>query len=226
MTARHQAARYSQGVLTSLGAGIIGAVVGNSGVSQALNLGSNLYMSSYSRDQESEADQLGIRYLTRAGYDQFAMARFLNHMDQYDKTKRSMIGKEDSAASFFSTHPVTSDRVGASSTEAARYPNRASNPKSGEVYLSKIRGMTYGDSETQGFVRSGTFYHPALGFSFEIPQGYDVNNQPSQIVAKGRDGAILVMDMQESRVGGDPMTYLDQDWLQGKPICKGRADGC
>lgn len=225
VTGRHQAARYSQGVLTSLGANIIGAVVGNQGVTQILDLGTNLYMSSYSRDQESEADNLGIRYLTRSGYDQFAMARFLNHMDFYDKTRRMVSGdQKDGAASFFSTHPITSERVAASSVEAGKYSGRSVNAANVDRYLSKIRGMTYGDSLTQGFVRNNIFYHPDLGFRFSIPQGYETINQPSQVVAKGKDGAVIVMDMADSRAGQGPMAFLMQDWLKGKRVMASPED--
>jgi predicted Zn-dependent protease len=53
VAARHQASRYSQGVLTQLGATVFSAAIGIPAASQAIGLGSNLYMSSYSRGQES-----------------------------------------------------------------------------------------------------------------------------------------------------------------------------
>ena len=46
VTARHSAERYSRGVVTSLGANVIGAALGSSAASQAIGLGSNLYLSS------------------------------------------------------------------------------------------------------------------------------------------------------------------------------------
>lgn len=218
VTARHQAARYSQGVLTALGASVVGAVIGSGGVSQALNMGSNLYMSSYSRDQESQADELGIRYLSRGGYDPKAMSRFLNQLDRADKLERAEAGKSgDAAASFLSSHPVTAERVARTSREATAYPAQPSAASAHVRYVSKLRGMTYGDSANQGFVRNQVFYHPELDFAFSIPDGYDVLNQPSQVIAKGRDGALLAMDMDQSRVGGDPMTYLVSQWLGGRP---------
>ncbi len=219
VTARHQAARYSQGVLTALGASVVGAVIGNGGVSQALNMGGNLYMSSYSRDQESQADELGIRYLSRAGYDPKAMSRFLNQLDRHDKLERAEAGKSgDLAASFLSTHPVTGERVARTSQQAGGYPARPSEAAAHVRYVSMLRGMTYGDSATQGFVRNHVFYHPDLDFAFAIPDGYEVINQPSQVIAKGRDGALFAMDMDQSRVGGDPMDYLVSQWLGGRPV--------
>ena len=83
ITARHSAERYSRSVLTSIGAGIASAAINVNGASQALGLGSTLYLKSYSRTQEHEADDLGIRYLSRAGYDPNAMAHFLQSLEQH-----------------------------------------------------------------------------------------------------------------------------------------------
>ena len=59
VTARHSAERYSTSVLTGLGASILSAVINVNGASQALGLGANLYLSSYSRSQEHESDDSG-----------------------------------------------------------------------------------------------------------------------------------------------------------------------
>jgi len=80
VTARHLARRYSRQMLTELGAGVLGAVTGSRTPRDLANLGGTLYLRGYSRDQEFQADTLGIRYLTRAGYDPGAMVSFLAKM--------------------------------------------------------------------------------------------------------------------------------------------------
>ncbi|HOO50919.1 MAG TPA: M48 family metalloprotease [Alphaproteobacteria bacterium] len=216
ITARHQSERYSTGVLTSLGASVAAAVIGSPGVSQALSVGTNLYMSSYSRDQESQADQLGIRYLSRTGYDPKAMSLFLAQLDRYDSLKKA--GGKNGAASFFSTHPVTSDRVAATKSLAAGYPAVSTSAQSHTTYLAKIRGMTFGDSLSQGFVRDGQFFHPDLNMSFSIPSGFETLNKPDQVIAKGADGSILIMDMARSQTSGDPSSFIVREWLKGKSV--------
>ena len=81
ITGRHSAERYSRGVLTSLGATVAAAAIGSPAVSRAIGIGANLYTSSYSRGQESEADKLGVRYLQQSGYDTQAMAGFLGQLE-------------------------------------------------------------------------------------------------------------------------------------------------
>ncbi len=215
ITGRHQAARYSQGMLTTLGATIVGAAVGDANVTRALGVGNNLYMSSYSRDQEMEADALGIRYLNRADYDTRAMGSFLGAMGRYVATEGRIEGKEDSQASYFSSHPQTQERVSAASREAGSYPP-ATNDRGEARYLNAISGMTYGDSADQGFMRGNDFYHPSLGFTFTLPANYQISNQPTRIAAAGQDGSLIVMDRAANSRGLDPVNYLVQDWMQGE----------
>ena len=61
VTARHSAQRYSQTIIAGLGANVLGAVVG-APAGQLAQLGAATYLSAYSRDQEFEADTLGVRY--------------------------------------------------------------------------------------------------------------------------------------------------------------------
>jgi predicted Zn-dependent protease len=215
VTGRHQAARYSQGVLTTLGASIVGAAVGDANITRALGVGNNLYMSSYSRDQEMEADALGIRYLSRAEYATQAMGSFLGAMGRYVALEGRIEGKEDQSASYFSSHPQTQERVSAAAREARSYPP-ATSDRGADRYLKAISGMTYGDSADQGFVRGRDFYHPSLGFTFKIPANYQVSNQPTRIAAAGPDGSLIVVDRAQNRRGLDPVNYLVQDWMQGE----------
>jgi MAF protein len=59
----------------------------------------------YSREDELLADQLGARYLARAGYDPQAMITFLKKLQEV--TKRAPLQPK----SYFKTHPYVPDRV-------------------------------------------------------------------------------------------------------------------
>ncbi len=221
VTGRHQAARYSQGVVASLGTSILAAAVGSSSVTQIAGLGSNLYMSSYSRGQESEADALGIRYLNRSGYNTQAMASFLDAMGRYTETEGRLNGKGDAKFSYFSSHPQTGQRVAEASREAAKYP--PGNTDDGrDQYLAQINGMPFGDDYDQGFVRGTSFLHPAIGFTFSVPQGYEIINQPEQVIAAGNDGTVIVLDTVNPQ-GMNPVDYMKQGWMEGKILAQPEA---
>ncbi|MEM8833725.1 MAG: M48 family metalloprotease [Pseudomonadota bacterium] len=210
VTGRHSAERMSQGTLIGLGAAAVGIATGSSAAGQAANLGSNLYLSSYSRKQENEADNLGIRYLARAGYDPKAMTRFLNNLDKQSKFEAKQTGKKIQH-SFFSTHPMTSDRVAITTKVAAEYPQ--SEKINRATYLQKINGLDYGDSAAAGFARGNTFYHPVLGFAFDVPKGSRIINQPSKVVAQHSNGNTLIFDAANDKSGLDVYQLLTQKVL-------------
>ncbi len=217
ITGRHSAERYSRGVVTSLGTSILSVAIGQTGVSQALGLGSDLYLKSYSRSQENEADTLGIRYMARAGYDPRASTSFLTSLQRYSALENRLQGKEDSGASYFSTHPATDERVNKTRAETVAAAGGTVNR---EGYLQKIDGIVYGDSARQGFVResdSGSdFYHPGLGFAFHVPRGYQIANGASEVVAVSKDGPIIIFDMAGNPNNMDAYTYLTQGWMNGE----------
>ncbi len=214
ITGRHSAERYSRGVLTSLGATVAAAAIGSPAVSRAIGIGANLYTSSYSRGQESEADKLGVRYLQQSGYDTQAMAGFLGQLEAESNLQNQIEGRTTSTApSFFSTHPNTAGRVVTAAQIASTYPEN-SNDVGRDRYLKMIDGMTYGDSDKHGFVRGQTFYHPELGFTFTVPKHYRITNQPSQILATTDTGAALILDIRENKSRWTPAEYIMNVWMK------------
>jgi predicted Zn-dependent protease len=219
ITARHSAERYSRGVVTSLGANILAAAIDKSGVTQALGLGSDLYMKSYSREQENEADTLGIRYLKLAGYDPGAMTSFLANLQNSSALDERISGTGSSSPvdGYFSTHPATQDRVSKTAGEA-----QAAGAGQGvigrEQYLSHIDGIVYGESARNGFIRGQDFIHPVSGFGFNVPQGFKLMNQPNEVLAQGPGGSVVIFDMAAVDPGTDPAAYLSQTWMKGEPL--------
>lgn len=192
VTARHAAERMSQGTLIGIGAAAIGIATGSSAAGQAANLGSNLYLSSYSRSQEREADNLGIRYLARAGYDPNAMTIFLESLGRNSDLDAKEAGRSGSGFNYFSTHPMTAERVQTTKAVSAEYPQ--STKVNRITYLNKINGMTYGDSASEGFVRGNQFFHPEIGFTFSVPKGSDIKNGKTKVTATHPNGTAIIFD--------------------------------
>jgi predicted Zn-dependent protease len=110
--ARHGAERMSQGMLVQLGGAVLGAALGGESAmnrqvaQQAYGLGTQLgVMLPYSRVHELEADELGLLYMARAGYDPSEAVAFWQRFADYNR-KRG--GKPPA---FLSTHPVDSKRI-------------------------------------------------------------------------------------------------------------------
>lgn len=214
ITARHSAERYSRGVVTMLGAAVLSSAIGDSTVSDALGMGTDLYMKSYSRGQENEADLLGIRYLSRSGYDARAMTDFLRNLQSETALEARMSGDadQDGLADYMSTHPATQERVTRTASEVAKYPPGGQVER--EAYLKRISGMTYGESAAQGFTRGQTFYHPELGLQFSVPPGFRLINQPRQVIGMSKDGALIVFDFVANPDGLAAEQFLSQQLLK------------
>ncbi len=213
VTARHTAKRYDRAVGTSIVGAIVGAVTGSPIASDLLNLGGALYLSSFSRQQEYEADLLGVRSLARTGYDPYAQADFLATLDAETKLEAKLAGVEAHRMEFFSTHPNTPDRV-RRAIEEAKGQGLAINarPRNRDVYLSKVEGMVYGNSRSDGFIRGQTFLHPELKLAFKVPDGFHLQNSPEAVVATAKDGSGIQFDGGKAPAGRDAKTYLTSDF--------------
>lgn len=214
ITARHAAERMSQGTLASLGAAAVGIATGSSAVGQAANLGSNLYLSSYSRGQEHESDDLGVRYLSRAGYNPMAMSTFLASLDAQSKLEAKENGRSGSGFNYFASHPLTANRVQQARTAATQFP--ANNTENRNRFLEKINGLTYGDSASQGFSRGNTFYHPVMGFAFTVPNGSKIVNGQTEVAATHSNGSVILFDAVKDSSKPDPYNFLTQKVLKGQ----------
>ena len=212
VTARHSAERYSHGVVAGLGAALLGAVIDSDGDSDFAPLAAGAYVKGYSRAQELQADMLGVRYLSRSGYDATAMSSFLETMGAETALQRMMAGArgEEASPGLFASHPRTTDRV-RKAAEAARA--QFGGDRARDSYLRRIDGMMFGDSPEDGFVRGRAFAHPRLRIAFTAPPGFRLRNGPLAVVGTHPTGALLRFD--EARLT-DPATgtarYLRDVW--------------
>ena len=214
VTARHAAQRHSRSVFAGIGAAAVGILTGSGELANVAGRGLGGYVRSYSREQEFEADKLGIRYLKRAGFDPRAMAGFLGSLRAHTRLTARLAGQSPGTvdqANFMSTHPRTQERVQRAAREAGGI--QRPDPIVGrEVYLRKISGMIYGDTPEQGFVRGRDFLHPDMRFRFRVPRGYHLINQPSQVLAKGPVGAVIIFGAAARAGGRSPYDYLVNVW--------------
>ncbi len=218
VTARHSAQRYSQSVVAGLGTALLGVVVGSE-VGQLAQFGASAYIQSYSRGQEFQADQLGVRYLARAGYDTAAMASFLAKLQAQSELEARATGQPDPAARYniMSTHPRTADRVNAATEAADVTP--VPDPRHGvSDYLNTIDGLAYQGSRAQGFVRGNRFIHPEIGFQFEVPDGFKLSNDPNRVIGRAEGGAAIIFDAAPKPFDGAMTSYVRDQWATALDI--------
>ena len=217
VTARHTAQRYNRAITTRLGTAILSAVVQSPGVDQLAQIGGELFLKGFSREQEYHADTLGVRYMSRTGYNPEAQATFMRTLSSHNSLERELAGREgrDPLANFFATHPRTEDRVRKAISAARLSGALAGAPLRRDQYLQKVAGLLYGDDPEQGLVRGRTFVHPVLEFTFEVPPGYRLFNTERAVFAKGPQDAMIQFDAAKNRTSTDIVSYLAQIWGRG-----------
>jgi predicted Zn-dependent protease len=218
ITARHTAERYGQAVLAqaaTLGAGIF---LGGT-EARLLGTGATLALRSWSREQELEADMLGVRYLSRAGFDTDAVAGFLSRLQAHSRLEAELRGEPGKADEFslLRTHPRTVDRI-EQAIEEAGVKQVAKPIVARDIYLRKIDGIIYGDSPKEGIIRERAFLHPMLRFTFQVPTGFRLFNSKEQVVARGPGGAAIIFDRVRAGAGTSAIGYMTQSWADGIPL--------
>ncbi len=232
ITALHYARGRGQAILAQLGvlaAGILaGRAAPGSGAERIVGeLGGKAafaYLRSFSRENEYESDDLGIRYLARAGYDTGAVARMLGKLRAHGRLEAELAGRSPEGIDRFdytATHPAPMARIRRAAAKAARTKPR--DPMvAREIYLGKIDGMVYGGSRQQGFVRGRHFIHPELRFRFSVPRRFILHNMPKAVVANGSGGGQIVFRLQPRGASLSAAGFLRAKW--GARFRLGRID--
>lgn len=197
VAARHSRGRQKTGTMATIG-GILGTIAGaaigdNGGLAGVLGglLQENsmklaqIYTLGFSRSQETESDDLGIKYLTSAGYDPKALSTMLSSLAAQDALDSRIAGQPArSIPAWASTHPEPAKRVARAASEAAKKGVRSGKLNT-DQFLNAINGMLYADDPEQGVIEGRKFLHPGLKLGFEIPQGFGMQNGANAVSISG-----------------------------------------
>ena len=193
-------------------------VIQNRQRGEAVEATARLSIAGFSRQQELEADETGIRTVARAGYDPYGASRFLASLGRSSALRASLIGQNASATKpdILATHPSTPERV----AQAVKVARGIAAPDFGtgdrEAYLSAIDLIMFGDDPSEGTVRGRKFTQPRLGFSFTAPEGFVLENS-AQAVLGVKEGGVEALRLDSVAVPGTTAldTYLASGWIDG-----------
>lgn len=170
----------------------------------------------FSREQELEADRIGIRTSARAGYDPYGSARFLEALDRSVKLGRGGSGQSTNAAGFMATHPSTPQRVSLALRAAREVSPPGSGTRDRRAYLDAIDGINWGEEPANGEVRGRVFRHPRLGITFTAPDGFALDNTGQSVLGVSRGGELaLRLDGVELDNAMPLDAFLSSGWIDG-----------
>lgn len=190
VTARHAVTQMSKARIARIGL-FAGAVLSPALAGYAARSLDVLFLK-YSRDDERQADDLGLRYMYAQGYDPREMPRV------FEVLRRVSQGKEgDRIPAWQSTHPSEEERIRTIGGEVARLGKDFSGRAvSREEYLRILDHMVFGQSPREGYFLESTFVQPALAVRIRFPDGWKKANARSSVEAVApQQDAVLVMSL-------------------------------
>ncbi|MBZ9647176.1 M48 family metalloprotease [Sphingobium sp. 3R8] len=188
---RRQKAAQRNAIGGALLGALAGALLGDSGFSgliqKGIGTGSQLLTLKFSRSQEYEADDLGIRYLATGGYDPRALSGMLASLAAQSNLDARVAGSARSMPEWASTHPDPGARVQRAANAAAA-TRATSTVRNRDAFLNALDGVLYGDDPKQGVIDGNRFRHPDLRLSFAAPSGFGMENGADAVSITGSGG--------------------------------------
>ncbi len=205
VSARHSARQMTRSILFTVGIALA------SGLSKDFRkiapisfVAGQLLFLKYGRSAEHQSDSLGIGYAIKAGYASERMIDFFSSLQNITRVRgRSRV------PNFLSTHPVTAKRIQRvkEQLQAEEYSRKGGMPRltvARDNYLRKIDGLVYGKNPRQGYVERGTFYHPDMSFSFQVPYRWKLSNTARQVtIVPENEKAIIILKAENTNESVD-----------------------
>jgi predicted Zn-dependent protease len=177
---------------------------------------SKIQLATFSRQQELEADGVGVGISARGGFDPYGAVRFLTAMGRNAELRTANNnGVDPRFLDFLSSHPGTPDRLKIARANARQYNAPGDVARDRDSYLASIDGLPYGEDPSEGYVRGRKFVHPRLAFTFTAPDRFSLENT-AQAVLGVRDNANQALRLDVVRVPTEQTLaqYLASGWIE------------
>jgi predicted Zn-dependent protease len=189
VTQKHPQNRQRLGGAAALGVLATAVLTGSGALANLAGSVAQLGMQGYGRENEMEADRVGLLFSTAAGYRPEAMAEVFEMFkrgERFEIDRARAEGRQPRVYhGLFSSHPAPNARAIQAAKASAKLEK---GPPGGwidnrEAYLRRLDGTTYGSSRAQGIVRDNRFYHAELGITLAVPRGWTLDNQRDRLLA-------------------------------------------
>ena len=224
VTGRHSVERLSKAQLANVGLGV-GMIVSPEfrQLGDLAQMGMGLLFLKYSRDDEREADELGVRYSLRGGYD----AREMPEVFTVLKRVGEMAGA-GGIPNWLATHPdpeARRERIEGMLADRQREFEGLKIERAG--YFQRLDGMTFGPNPREGYFKDGVFYHPDLEFMVRFPEGWKTSNQRQAVLAmnEAEDALLQLTLAQEADPAAAVRKFLEQEGVEGGQVQATRING-
>ncbi|HSK78985.1 MAG TPA: M48 family metalloprotease [Thermoanaerobaculia bacterium] len=222
VTGRHSVEQMSKAQLAQVGliAGMIVSPELAQQYGQLAQAGLQLMFLKYGRDDEREADDLGLRYMYGEGYDPREMPQV------FDVLRR--VSEQQGAGrvpGWMSTHPAPENRIQRINEQIAQLGGIDRNRTvARDRYLAQVDNVVFGQNPREGYFQGNLFVQPELGIQIRFPQGWKMSNQKQAVgaISPNQDAIVVVtLSGQRSPEAAAQQFFSQQGVQQGQSL---RAD--
>ncbi len=183
------------------------AAVGSRAVMDVTRVFLGIVFSGYSRKEEKQADELGVLYMWKAGYNPMEMSRFLAALLREEKYKPNFVEK------IFATHPPTEERIVYTRRLAEGYIRESRGRKLKVLYnqfLRHLDGMPYGPGGREGYIKGRKYLNGHYGVTFQVPEGWKMERNGKSILFSSKNGLFKgVLDIGPLGMEISPIRYAE-----------------
>jgi predicted Zn-dependent protease len=174
---------------------------------------------SFSRDQEYQADTLGLKYMIAAGYDPAGAAQLLASLARETALETRVQGRKNRRIpEWASTHPLSENRMQRALQEARATGKLGQGIRNRDIFLNELEGIYVDDDPQQGIIDGPVFTHPDLRIQFRVPTGYLMSNGTYAVTVSGSAGKAQFSGGQYKGSLDDYIVLVFQQLIQGGRI--------
>jgi predicted Zn-dependent protease len=205
VTARHSVQGMQRGALLNLGLAVLSGVTGQASygplAQQAGQLAAGLLDNTYSREQEREADRLGVDYMVAAGYNPRGAVQLQEYFyRQVEKGAEPMW-----LSGLFRTHPFSKERMlDLQSYIAGNYPQTVQDPR---------------------YILNGPRFNSAIAALRKTREGYELFDKGRELEEQDRLSEAIATYLQAATAAPDQgliLTGLGMAYLKANDLNSGR----
>ena len=224
VTARHSAAQMSKQQLAQIGM-VVGSIASErfAQMSDLAGAGLGVLFLKYGRDDENEADALGLRYMKRTSHDVREMPGVYEMLGSL---------RDGSGASglptWLSSHPTPADRQRRIERAiAATPPDSIGTIVGRDTYLQRLENVMFGINPRNGYFVGQRFNHPDMRFTMTFPDNWATRNEAQVVRAMsgGRDAAIQLTLSQAASADEALRAFSSQEGLQSGTVRRPAVSG-
>lgn len=219
--ARHASDRAELQLRSALFTKVVADVLNDSSAEKNIAAQSRLSIASFSRQQELEADKIGVGLLAKAKFDPYGAQRFLVSLGRGPVLRG--IGAGDAprgrGLDMLSSHPSTPERIAQAQSAARQIAAPGIGEQDRETWLSAIDGIAFGDDPAAGVVRGRRYINSSLGISLDVPSSLSLDAGREAVIGVSGDGSLAFrFDVVTLESGQSLTSYINSRWIDGVSV--------